>query len=276
MKQLFFAGLLSGLVFAAGLHAQHITSVSVMPGVIIPVHTARNHLTVLDLDSKIEDLAAENTAFDVQWRGHTVFVLPKDTDQSTNLFVWTKSGRVVYELLPPAATIQTMDVSVDTHFPNRASADSASAKPAAAADVIPSDLLVRARMVEFDKKTRRQSSLLISDVYRDHDKLFLRYEVRNNGSVPLQVDQRPVVSAATIPHVSSLNPIQLSPDKAAGISTGAPLPMIADETSASSIAPGQSSRGVVGVHIPPASRPLAVRLWVPSKTSSLQALVVVP
>lgn len=275
MRHSLFAGLLSGFFCATGLYAQHMTSVLVTPGVIVPVHTARNHLTVLDLDSPIEDLAVENTAFGVQWRGHTVFLFPKDTDQSTNLFVWTKNGRVVYELLPPAATIQTMDVSVDTHFPPHA--PPVSVKLATATDAIPSDLLVRARMVEIDsKKRRRQSNLLISDVYRDHDKLFLRYEVRNNGSAPLHVDQCPLVSAATVPHVSSSNPIQLSPDKAANISTGAPLPLIADEPLASSIAPGQTSRGVIGVHIPPASSALAVRLSVPSSPSPLLATVVVP
>jgi hypothetical protein len=100
MRVRFSRSLLSSLLCATGLSAQHMTSVSVTPGMIIPVHTARNHLTVLDLDSPIKDLAAENTAFDIQWRGHTVFILPKETEQSTNLFVWTQDGRVVYELLP--------------------------------------------------------------------------------------------------------------------------------------------------------------------------------
>ena len=276
MRIRFSHGLLSSLLCVSGLSAQHMTSVWVTPGVIIPVHTARNHLTVLDLDSPIKDLAAENTAFDIQWRGHTVFLLPKETDQSTNLFVWTQDGRVVYELLPPVAAIQDMDVSVDTHFPAHAPAIKPVSAPAAA-DVIPADLLVRAQPVEMDsKKARRQSSLLISDVYRCQDSLFLRYEVRNNGSGNLKVDETPVVTAASVSRVSSPRPTQLSPDQAVHITTGAPLPLIADQTGASSLAPGQIGRGVIGVRLPPGSSPVAVRVSVPSQPAPLQAMVVLP
>ncbi len=276
MRTRFFHGLPSGLLCAVGLSAQHITSVSVTPGVIIPVHTARNHLTVLDLDSPIKDLAAETTAFDIQWRGHTVFLLPKEADQSTNLFVWTDAGRVVYELLPSVAAIQGMDVSIDTHFPAHASAIKPVSRPVTA-DPIPADLLLRAQPVEMDsKKARRRSSLLISDVYRCQDSLFLRYEVRNNGSVLLKMNETPVVTAASVSRVSSTRPIQLSAGKAYGITTGAPLSLIADRTGASFLAPGQIGQGVIGVHLPPGSSPLAVRVSVPSKPAPLQAVVVVP
>ena len=276
MRVRFFHGLLSSLLCSTGLSAQHMTSVSVTPGVFIPVHTARNHLTVLDLDSPIKDLAAENKAFDIEWRGHTVFVLPKEPDQSTNLFVWTEQGRVVYELLPPVAAIEAMDVSVDTHFPPHAPV-SKPVSASTATDAIPADLLVRAQSVAVDsKKARHEPNLRISDVYRRQDSLFLRYEVRNNGSGNLRVDATPVVTAASMSHVSSSRPIQLTPDKASSITTGAPLPLIADQTGASSLAPGQIGRGVIGVHLPPGSSSLAVRLSVPSASAPLQAMVVVP
>ncbi|MFL6446718.1 MAG: hypothetical protein ACJ746_03395 [Bryobacteraceae bacterium] len=114
---LLFPALLTSVFLVSGLQAQRMASLSVTPGVMIPVHTAKTHLTVLDLDSPIEDVAAETKAFDIQWRGHTVFIRPKDTNQSTNLFVWTKEGRAVYELLPPADSIQNMDFSIDTISP---------------------------------------------------------------------------------------------------------------------------------------------------------------
>jgi len=270
-----FPALLTSVLFVSELQAQRMTSVSVTPGVIIPVHTAKTHLTVLDLDSPIEDVAAENSAFAIEWRGHTVFVLPKDANQSTNLFVWTKDGRAVYELLPPADTIQNMDVSIDTHFPPHAPAVKPAAAPAA--DPIPSDLLVRAQPVEWNpKQSKHGSHLLISDVYRCQDSLFLRYEVQNNGTANLKVDETPVVTAASVSHVAANKPVQLAPDKAAAITTGAPLPLIADRASTSLVAPGQTSRGVIGVHIPPGSSPLAVRVSMPSTPAPLQALVVVP
>jgi hypothetical protein len=270
-----FPALLMSVFLASGLQAQRMTSVSVTPGVMIPVHTAKSHLTVLDLDSPIEDVAAENSAFDIQWRGHTVFILPKDTNQSTNLFVWTKEGRAVYELLPPADSIQNMDVSIDTHFPTHAPP----VKPASVTtvDPIPPDLLVRAQPVEWSaKQPKHGSHLLISDVYRRQDSLFLRYEVRNNGTANLKMDETPVVTAASVSHLPANKPVQLTPEKAATITTGAPLPLIADRASASLLAPGQSSRGVIGVHIPLGSTPLAVRVSMPSSPAPLQALVVIP
>lgn len=267
--------LVLNVLCVSALRAQHMTLVSVTAGVLIPVHTAKTHLTVLDLDSPIEDVAAENSAFDIQWRGHTVFILPKDANQSTNLFVWTKDGRAVYELLPPSDTIQNMDVSIDTHFPSHAPAVIPTA--ASAADPIPSDLLVRAQPVEWNvKESKHGSRLRISDVYRCQDSLFLRYEVRNNSAANLNVDKPPVVTAASASRFSTNTPIQLSPEKAAAITTGAPLPLIAERASASFLAPGQSSRGVIGVHIPPGSSPLAVRVSMPSTPAPLQAIVVVP
>jgi len=263
------------ILCVSALYAQHMASVSVTLGVMIPVHTAKNHLTVLDLDSPIEDVAAENSDFDIQWRAHTVFILPKDANQSTNLFVWTKDGRAVYELLPPAETIQNMDVSIDTHFP----AHAPTVKPAAtpASDPIPSDLLVRAQPVEWNaKQPKHGSQLLISDVYRCQDSLFLRYEVRNNGAANLKLDETPVVTAASVTHLPANKPVQLTPEKAGRITTGAPLPLIADRASASLVAPGQTSRGVIGVHIPPGPNPLAVRVSMPSTPAALQAMVVIP
>ncbi|MGH9584370.1 MAG: hypothetical protein ACRD4O_15710 [Bryobacteraceae bacterium] len=275
-RHLLFEGLLSGVLCVSGLRAQRMTSVSVAPGVIVPVHTAKNHLTVLDLDNPIEDVAAEHTGFDIQWRGHTVFVLPKDATQSTSLFVWTKNGRVVYELLPPSTTIQNMDVTVDTHFRSHASAVKAASAPANARNPFPSDLFVRAQPVEYAKKPKHGSHLLISDVYRCQDSLFLLYEVRNNGPANLRVDGPPVVTAASVSHISANTPVQLSPGKAARIKTGAPLPLIAERSSGSSLAPGQSGRGVIGVHIPPVTTPLAIRVAVSSKPAPLQAMVLVP
>jgi hypothetical protein len=253
-----------------------VTSVTVTPGVLIPVHTTVNHLTLIDLDSPIEDLAAQTSSFDIQWRDHTIFVFPKQSESATNLFVWTKRGRVVYELLPAASTLDEMQVSIDTHFP----APVPPTKPTVAqqsTDPIPSDLLVRAQPVTSNNKLSKHGShLLISDVYRRQDSLFLRYEVRNNGTSTLNMDATPVITAASLAPVATNKPVQLRPDQAANITTGVPLPLIADQLGASSLAPGQSSRGVIGVHIPPNASTLAVRLVVPSQTAPLQAMVVVP
>jgi hypothetical protein len=106
--------------------------------------------------------------------------------------------------------------------------------------------------------------------------LFLRYEVRNNSTTNLKVDETPVVTAASVSHLAANKPVQLAPEKAATITTGPPLPLIADRASPSLLAPGQSSRGVIGVHIPPGPTPLAVRVSMPSTPAPLQAMVVIP
>ena len=61
---------------------------------------------------KIETQAAGSQAFKVEWRENKVFIEPTEPNVSTNLFIWTKSGRLNYEL-DPAGTVAQMHFAID-------------------------------------------------------------------------------------------------------------------------------------------------------------------
>jgi len=84
---------------------------------ITRVQTALNHLTVIQLSEPVLSVAAGSQAFRVEWRENKVFIEPTEPNASTNLFIWTKSGRLNYELAP-AGTVAQMDFAIDEPAPD--------------------------------------------------------------------------------------------------------------------------------------------------------------
>src|SRR6266576_7239268 len=78
------------------------------PRQIIHLKTALNHLTVIELREPVLQVAAGSQSFKVEWRENKVFVQPTEPEASTNLFVWTSSQRLNYEL-EPAGSVAMMD-----------------------------------------------------------------------------------------------------------------------------------------------------------------------
>src|SRR5437867_13188566 len=96
------------------------------------VETAMNHLTVIELAEPVTLAAAGSPSFKIERRDNKVFIQPLEEGASTNLFIWTRSGRWNYELVP-AVSMETMHFAVDqqmasasetTHAPAPSAADS--------------------------------------------------------------------------------------------------------------------------------------------------------
>ena len=79
---------------------------------IVHLKTALNHLTVIEVSEPVMQVAAGSPAFKVEWRENKVFVQPTEADASTNLFIWTATQRLNYEL-EPAGSVANMDFAVD-------------------------------------------------------------------------------------------------------------------------------------------------------------------
>src|SRR5438309_1766394 len=73
---------------------------------IVHVQTALNHLTVIEVGEPVTTVAAGSSAFKIEWRENKVFVQPTEPNLATNLFIWTASGRLNYELEPASAVDQ--------------------------------------------------------------------------------------------------------------------------------------------------------------------------
>src|SRR5215470_4206012 len=79
---------------------------------IVHLKTELNHLTVIEVSEPVVQVAAGSQSFKVEWRENKVFVQPTEADASTNLFIWTASQRLNYEL-EPAGDVAAMDFAID-------------------------------------------------------------------------------------------------------------------------------------------------------------------
>src|SRR6185295_18030929 len=79
---------------------------------ITRVETTMNHLTVIELAEPVTLAAAGSPLFKIERRDNKVFIQPLEEGSSTNLFVWTASGRWSYELVP-AVSPATMHFAID-------------------------------------------------------------------------------------------------------------------------------------------------------------------
>src|SRR5690242_17249434 len=80
------------------------------------VETAMNHLTIIELKEPVTLAAVGSPSFKIERRENKVFIQPLEEGASTNLFVWTNSGRLNYELVP-AASVETMHFVIDQQNP---------------------------------------------------------------------------------------------------------------------------------------------------------------
>ena len=113
---------------------------------------------------------------------------------STNLFVWTASRELSYEL-DPAGQLAAMDVLVRTEpAPNPHTSAQASAEPSdAEIRKIASLVLTQAMMGvediahDADKAASRPREVALEQVYRAKDRIYIRYSVANQTKAPFRV-----------------------------------------------------------------------------------------
>ena len=79
---------------------------------ITRLSTTLNHLSVIEFNEPVKEVAVGSSNFKVEWRENKVFVQPLEPDAATNLFIWTASGRQSYELVP-AESVNDMHFAID-------------------------------------------------------------------------------------------------------------------------------------------------------------------
>src|SRR5207248_1975251 len=139
-----------------------------------------NHLTVIELAEPVTLAAAGSPSFKIERRENKVFVQPLEEGASTNLFVWTNSGRWNYELVP-AASVETMHFAIDQRIAAVSEIQEAAPSPAG---TTPAQSIAE-QMLLFAKPIRNAGvnpdgsrvGIVITDVFRKDDQLFVRYVV---------------------------------------------------------------------------------------------------
>lgn len=249
------------------LKAQRIERESSNPSQIIHLRTALNHLTVIELRELVTQVATGSQSFRVEWRENRVFVQPTEADASTNLFIWTASQRLNYEL-EPAGDVSAMDFAFDQVLPLQPKpvTIAPSPQPPSRDEILLAGKPVR---LEAGRPSRKAVEVTIRDLYEADGRVLVRYSVRNRGNHDYNVTTPEVYVLSAVRYPQSLYPLvgsQLGEQEAARLKAKRqnPIPVLEGHVQTEHLAPGQESVGIVAVRAPSSTEPTVLRFQFPN------------
>jgi hypothetical protein len=242
---------------------------------VLRVGTAPNHLSIIELADPVTEVAAGSSSFKIEWRGNKVFVQPLDPEATTNLFIWTASERLSYELVP-AHSVEEMDFAIDQEPSPKPAQTPPAVNPAEDPRAqqeakLATDMLFTSTPVRLAGQPRNQDrvQILLKDIYRDKDRVYVRYAIQNNGR-SAYIPATPGVFSLSSPRASSslysLSTAQLVGDAIRVTSRGqSPIKVVSAETRETAVAPGTTAWGLVAFELPPRTDgPAVVKFAFPS------------
>ena len=224
------------------------------------VQTSLNHLTVLEFGEPVTTLAvADPDSFKVERHDDKVFVMPLREKVATNLFVWTASREISYEL-DPAGQLPTMDVLIRTQpsagtlpLPGAAVARTQAETRKVAAQVLAQTMMGAQDVLrEPGKAAAGRVQIELEQVYRTEDQLYIRYAVSNGTNAPFRLTTPDVSNPLATDQPISLLTLrnhQLSGQTFGAFKAklGSSLTIEQAETAATDLAPGRRTIGIVSV-----------------------------
>lgn len=227
---------------------------------IIHLKTALDHVTLIELGEPVLQVASGSPSFKVEWRENKVFIQPIEADARTNLFIWTATQRLNYEL-EPAGSVGDMDFAIDQVPTHPNPVVSSDAKPPATPPNL-SDLLLEAQPVRLQSKQHaaKPVEVWINDLYEKDGHLMVRYTVFNNGHVAYSVASPKVFQLDGVRSAQSLYGLvnsQLSDEQVSKlkIKQRVPVTVLMQELQSETIAPGATASGIVSLEIASTSQP---------------------
>jgi hypothetical protein len=274
------------IAFALAANAQRIETEKADRHKVIRVETAPNHLSVIELAEPITEVATGSSSYKIEWRGNKVFVQPLDPDATTNLFIWTGSGRLSYELVP-APSVEEMHFAIDQEpsptvakvaIPEKPAEDPRAAQEA----MLASEMLFASTPVRLagEVKNRDRVEVILKDIYRKDDRIYIRYAIQNRGR-STYVPGAPGAFVLRSPRsATSLYTLSQSQVLGGGIritSEGqSPVAVLNSEVHTDAVAPGGSTWGLVALEWPfRTNGPAVVELTFPSDDAGEVSAVLV-
>jgi hypothetical protein len=253
--------LMSLLALAVMLPAQKIENATPARDRVVRVQTAMNHLTVIEVAEPVATVAVGSPqAFKVERRENKVFIQPLQEGVATNLFIWTTTTRLNYELVPAVSDAGQMDFAIDYRQPERQAELQPKPAPAPAAKeaAVPIEMLLRGtpvKQVGFPHSQPTRVEVLIRDVYRTENQVFIRYTIENRSG-SLYRPATPRILSLRSPRCSrsliSLANSQLGQEYQSHLwaDGGDPVSVVHAEHPVANIGPGASGVGVVAIQLP--------------------------
>jgi len=248
------------IALALAANAQRIETETSDRHKVIRVETAPNHLSIIELADPVTEVAAGSSSFKIEWRGNKVFVQPLDPEATTNLFIWTASERLSYELVP-APSVEEMHFAIDQEPSPKAAKVAIPDKPvedprAAREAKLASDMLFASTPVRLagQAKSRGRVEVVLKDIYRENNRVYVRYAIQNRGRAIYSAGT-PGVFTLRSPRSSSslyaLSQSQLVGDGIRITSQGqAPVKILNAEVRGNAVAPGGTAWGLVEFELP--------------------------
>jgi hypothetical protein len=224
------------------------------------IETSLNHLTVLEFSEPVTTLAiADPDSFQIERHDDKVFVKPLREGVATNLFVWTASRELSYEL-DPAGQLAKMDVLVRTepvpnpHTDTQASVDPSDAEIRKIASLVLTQAMMGVEDIvrDADKRTLGRVQVDLEQVYREKDRIYIRYSVTNETKAPFRVTTPDV--CAPVPTEQPISLVSLrnhqitsrafTTFKAKQVSG---LTVMQAESGVRDLAPGEKTTGVISI-----------------------------
>jgi hypothetical protein len=223
------------------------------------VETAMNHLTVIELAEPVTLAAAGSPTFKIERRDNKVFIQPLEEGVSTNLFIWTGSRRWNYELVP-AVSVESMHFAVD----QQTATSSQTHEPAALPANPTSSHTFAEEMLLFAKPIRNlgmkfgsgELGVVVTDVYRKGDQLFVRYMMDNRTTHAYAAGQPEVFALQSARAETSLRAYrysQVGADFEKRIRSRAQMRITTVECEVPSepLPPGEAATGILILEAPP-------------------------
>jgi hypothetical protein len=244
------------------------------PATITRVETALNHLTVIELSEPVMSVATGSQSFKVEWRENKVFIEPTEPNLSTNLFIWTKSGRLNYEL-EPAGEVTQMDFAIDQPpTPKTISKTPVVKVDPPSPPVVSESVFLKGTPVRTKtyKTGKNRVQVMFKDIFNQDGRLYVRYVVEN--STKRVYDLRPPqVFMVELPRgpktLLEQHNLQLT-DSQAGKIVGArqvPLELLLQESQSVQVKPGDETVGIIEIKVPSAGqRATVLRLVLPDSS----------
>ena len=222
--------------------------------------TAQNHLSVIELAEPVTQVAAGSSSFKIEWRENKVFIQPLEPDASTNLFIWTASSRLSYELVP-AGSVEQMHFAIDQDPVTVAKKEEpVEQAPIVQQPKIPEAMLMESTPVKVvgSARNHQKVEIVLQDVYQKDGRVYLRYAIVNGGRT-VYLPAAPEVFTLNSPRApQSLVPLvnsQLAGDYQLKWKDEARLSVVHTEFQAPVVRPGQTAHGVIAFDLPPSSQP---------------------
>jgi conjugative transfer protein CagX len=243
-------------------------------GQINHIETALNHLTVIDFGEPVVTVAvADPDSIQIERHDDKIFIKPLKDGVSTNLFVWTASRQLAYEI-DPAGDLAKMDVMIRSAPPaqQKPNHEAASLEPSdqqiqKIASLILTQALMGSENIvrESGKVVTNGVSVELEQVFRSKDALYIRYTITNQTALPFRITAPDVHEAEPTGQPISLVALrnhQLSPHTSSAFKAkpGESIPVINAGSVSTDIPPGQKSTGVVTIRGSKGNQPQLYRL----------------